>query len=83
MLSRIDRFLEKLSDIQRSVARTGNKSLKVLWIALTLILVYLILTIKPINDFDTVREACPNQLIEARAEQSFWGKSTEIKFYCR
>ena len=59
-----------------------RRTFLIVWGIFTLVLVYLLLTIKPINDFDTVREACPNQLIEARAEQSYWGKSTEIKFYC-
>lgn len=70
------RTLGNLTDISR-------KTVLIVWGMVTIVLVYLLVSIKPINDFDTVREACPNQLIEARAEQSYWGKSTEIKFYCR
>lgn len=84
---RVSMTTESLSRYIRRTFGTVNdisrRTFFIAWGIFTLVLVYLLLTIKPINDFDTVREACPNQLIEARAEQSYWGKSTEIKFYCR
>lgn len=40
-------------------------------------------SVQPVNDYMIVLNACPNKVIEARAEHIIWGQANKLVFICR